>query len=259
MGTFFRFGYQIYRFLFARRFFYKWNRWVLHCALKGLGINLGQSISGEKACLKKLLCSLYKPVLIDVGANSGEWSRMALQVNPSSQIFAFEPGSLPFEKLKSLPKITAFNFACGAVEETRPLYDREDQMPSTHASLDSTVITELHQQSATEKMVQVIPLDQFFKTHKIDHVDFLKIDVEGFEYEVLQGASNAIATGKIHAIQFEFNQMNVMRKRFMHDFLKLLPNYTFYRLLPKGRIPLRSYDPTYHELFGFQNILAIHQ
>ncbi|NGX59970.1 MAG: hypothetical protein KR126chlam3_01130 [Chlamydiae bacterium] len=79
-------GTNLYRAIFARRFFYKWNRWVLHCGLKGLGIN-------------------------NCGDASGEWSLKALEINPSSSIFAFEPNTAPFEECSKISQIKAFNMA----------------------------------------------------------------------------------------------------------------------------------------------------
>ncbi len=251
-------GTNLYRAIFARRFFYKWNRWLLHCGLKGLGINNCGDASGEYFYLKQLIEKKQKPVLFDVGANVGEWSRRALEINPSSSIFAFEPNTAPFEKCSKISQIKAFNMACGSKEERRTIYDRPDYPISTHASLDRGIISKLGK-GVVEKEIEVVTLDQIIASHEIKNIDLLKIDVEGFEYEVLRGAKKAIKNGVIHAIQFEFNDLNVYRRRFFRDFQKLLPQFVFYRLLPKGKIPLRSYDPVLHEIFAYQNLLAIRE
>ena len=51
--------------------------------------------------------------------------------------------------------------------------------------------------------------------------------------------------------------MNVVSRVYMLDFMKLLNNYDFYRLLPNSMYPLNDYRPLTHEIFGFQNIVAI--
>ena len=48
-------------------------------------------------------------------------------------------------------------------------------------------------------------LDTFVEQHGIKNIDFLKIDTEGFELEVLQGAKQLLSEGKIGTVIFEYN------------------------------------------------------
>jgi hypothetical protein len=89
-------------------------------------------------------------------------------------------------------------------------------------------------------------------------IDFLKIDTEGHELAVLKGAKNLIAQQKIQLIQFEFNEMNVVSRTYMRDFVELLSNYQLHRVVPDGYFPLNNCVQDI-EIFGFQNILAIPQ
>ena len=66
-----------------------------------------------------------------------------------------------------------------------------------------------------------------------------------------------LEAGRIAVIQFEFNEMNVVSRVFMKDFLAILPNYRIFRLLPEGAIQFAVYDPTFMEVFAYQNIVAI--
>ena len=59
---------------------------------------------------------------------------------------------------------------------------------------------------------------------KIDDIDFIKIDVEGHELAVLQGAVNMINQNRIKVIQFEFNVANILSRVFLKDFYDLLEN-----------------------------------
>ena len=53
--------------------------------------------------------------------------------------------------------------------------------------------------------VPVYTLDDYLEQNEIDHVDLMKIDVEGFEPNVIKGATDSIKRGKIRAVLCEFN------------------------------------------------------
>ena len=90
----------------------------------------------------------------------------------------------------------------------------------------------------------------------VDYIDFLKIDVEGHELGVIQGARESIKQGKIKVIQYEVNHPNIESRVFMRDFRKELKDYNFYRLLEDGVIPVLDH-PIFQEIFGYQNIICV--
>ncbi len=134
---------------------------------------------------------------------------------------------------------------------------KETQPTSTLASLNKTVIENLHGQKAQGFTVDCVTLDSFAKAQKVKNISLLKIDVEGLELEVLKGASELLKDKKIELIQFEFNQMHVFQRVFFKDIVDLLSDYKLYRLSKNGLLPLGQYSPVTHEIFAFQNILAI--
>lgn len=92
------------------------------------------------------------------------------------------------------------------------------------------------------------------------HIDILKVDVEGFEYDVLLGSERLLSQNKINLIIFEFNQMNLLQKVTFLDFWKLLsPQYNIYRLLTHGLIKVAEYNSIESEIFAFQNIVAVNK
>jgi hypothetical protein len=125
------------------------------------------------------------------------------------------------------------------------------------ASLYQQVIEDFHHQPAKKYPVKTISLDDFIKNQKLKTIDWLKIDVEGHELSVLKGAKKAIHSQKIGLIQFEFNDMHAYSRTFFKDIEEALPSYTLYRLLPNGWYPLPPYRPLTHEIFGFQNLIAL--
>ena len=98
-------------------------------------------------------------------------------------------------------------------------------------------------------------LDGFCRSHQIASIHFLKIDTEGHEMEVLRGAQELLEQKRLYAVQFEFNEMHIISRVFLRDFVKLFANFNLYRLLANHLQPL-NYG-SHEEIFLFQNLLAV--
>ena len=104
-----------------------------------------------------------------------------------------------------------------------------------------------------------ITLDKFLeKNKKIKKIDFIKIDTEGHELEVLKGAEKTIKKFKPNFIQLEFNWHQLYKNNSLLMFQKFLYNYDPYRILPFG-YPLIKIDPHRPEnnIFHLSNIVFI--
>lgn len=252
-----------YRIIFARKRFYRFNKFLYELGLRGLGIRNHETdyLSGEQNFLSRLGNS-GPLVVLDVGANIGSYSEKLMTANPEARIYAFEPQPENFERLAAIARnrgFDAFNTALGDKEGRLQLYDYADSDGSQHASLYRDVIEDIHKSEAVSHEVELQTLDAFVKENGITAVDLLKIDVEGNEYKVLLGARQALAGGMIDLIHFEFNEMNVVSRTFFKDFHDLLEGYRFYRMLPDGLIELGEYKAYRMEIFAYQNIVAIRQ
>lgn len=253
---------KIYRFLFARPFFLKWNTFLYRLSLSGLGIlNYENSkVSGESNFINKLASQPNDDgVIIDVGANQGAYSLMCFKAFPGAKVYSFEPHPktyLSLEKNLSGKNSLCINKAIGAHCGVLYLFDYANMDGSSHASLYSDVIEKIHHENVVSHQVEITTIDDFLKENEIQKVSLLKIDTEGHELEVLKGSSRAINNRMIMVIHFEFNEMNVISRSFFKDFVELLQEYDFYRLLPSGMIPLK-YSPVDSEIFAYQNIVAI--
>ena len=253
---------RLYRFLFARKLFFRWNRLLYRCSLSGLGVLNYENgkVSGEERFLKDLLYRGRKEVIVDVGANVGNYSRKVLEINPAATVYAFEPHPKNFSRLISNIKDASFfavNAGVGGNDNVMTLYDYADRDGSSHASLYKDVIEGIHKQKSVEHKVRVVTLDSFFSDKQIDRIDLLKIDTEGNELDVLNGAENLLKRKIINAIHFEFNEMNAVSRTFFRDFFRRLTDYDFYRLLPDGMLEIKDYSPIFCEIFAYQNIVAI--
>jgi FkbM family methyltransferase len=254
-----------YRFLFARPRFRRLNAALHSLALHGLGVlNFeNEEVSGERFLIQRYLPAKIRnprPVFFDVGANVGNLTASLLGKFPDALIYAFEPHPRNFLRLSNAGfapgRVALNNLALGSAPGRMTLYDRADYEGSEHASLYAEVISDIHGKDVTEVEVLVSTLDNVTAENNIARIDYLKIDTEGNELAVLIGAARMLKERRIGHIHFEFNEMNVVSRVFMRDFRKLLPDYEFFRLLPRGLLPLGA-GVLASEIFGFQNILAV--
>ena len=122
-------------------------------------------------------------VVLDVGGNVGQTACEYTSYFPQAQIYTFEPVPASFAKLQSavanLPRVKAFQMAVGSSTGTVFMNVGDDsQLNSIVKVKDSTSVIE----------VPLDSLDHIVSSLSLDQIDLLKIDVEGFELEVLKGA-----------------------------------------------------------------------
>ncbi|TAE27897.1 MAG: FkbM family methyltransferase [Candidatus Kapaibacterium sp.] len=157
-------------------------------------------------------------VMIDVGANTGIYSIKAAQhLAGTGTVLALEPFPDVLAVLFKSAKENQFtnlrirNFCAGAKTETSTLW-MNSAKPHEFSLLK-------HDSTAQALSSLVVALDDLFAWEKLTRFDFLKIDAEGAENQVLQGAAKIIAHYR-PIIQAEITHTQI-------DFS--LPNYTIFR------------------------------
>ena len=252
----------IYRKYFSGQRFYRWHRFLFELSLSGLGFLNHSSLeaSGEKWFLKSLRSRLddNQAAIIDVGAHKGYYSKLAKSLMPQARVIAFEPQDRLFGVLKTTAQKYKFEVVKKAVADMpgeMVIYDRADREFSYYGSQFKEVIENRGFETRAEK-VGVTTIDEYCKENKIEKISLLKIDVEGGEIKVLQGAREMIAGKAVEYIQFEFNEMNILARTFFADFEGLLVDYELFRLLPDGLVSLRNEITILKEIYGYQNIVA---
>jgi len=135
-------------------------------------------------------------VCVDVGAQMGYLSlAMATSAGRTTAVHAFEPEDMNAARfqenmaLNSISNVTLHREAVSNIEGTLHLFLSKTANAGTH----STVYNE---RNVTEESIQIpaTTLDAFVRTWSIERVDLIKVDVEGAEFEVLQGADHVLRT-----------------------------------------------------------------
>lgn len=255
--------------LFARPALARFNYRLLNILMKMVGINnyRNNHVSGEKYWIKTCLDRFQLQTVFDVGAFKGEYAKDLIHAGFNGRLFAFEPSASSFLALSNAIKVLdsegrhrCLNLALSDQRGTATMFDY-GSAGTSHATMYEAVIADLHGTAGTPpeaRTVNTDTIDHFCKTNQIQSIDLLKIDTEGNEFRVLKGAETMLREGRIQVIQFEFNEMNVVSRVFFKDFYDLLlPQYDLFRLLPSGLLPIQRYDPRQHEIFIFQNIVAV--
>ncbi|MDH4227404.1 MAG: FkbM family methyltransferase [Deltaproteobacteria bacterium] len=244
----------------------RWQRtfeYLYRISLKGMNIGLGPSLadSGEVGVIRRVAAKVTAPggaVLFDVGANEGEYSRLLVSHFPGdSRIYAFEPSKRTFERLtaavKDLPTVTCHNAGLGSIKGTLTLHyniDGSDQA-SVHGKRSG-------QAGEVSETVTITTIDAFCRDNGIKKIDFMKIDVEGHELEVLKGAASMLEANAIDYIQFEFGKPNIESRTFFRDFYDMLsPRYEIYRVLKDGVRRIDRYRELHEVFVVVTNFLAV--
>ena len=243
-----------------------WER-VEALALLGQNIGLGSrvSASGETAFLEAFLAassSKSSLVVFDVGANQGDYTAAVLGMargRAECSVVAFEPSESSYEVLtKRFADCNNVTIVGSAVSNKEgPALLHYDQAGSGLASLYERRLTHLGLDLDKMETVETIDLDTFCAQCSIGAIDLLKLDVEGHELAVLDGAKELLRRGAVGVIQFEFGGCNIDSRTFMQDFwYELSPSYDLYRVLRNGLWPIRRYEERL-ERFVTTNYVAV--
>ena len=179
--------------------------------------------------------------VLDIGAHQGLYSLLASRrVGPTGRVFSFEPS--PRER-RALRLNLAMNFprnvavqalALGSEETTADLYVVQGGQTGCNSLRPPEVLS-----STKPVPVRVTTLDQWTAQNRIAHVDFIKLDVEGAELEVLRGAAALLQGRPRPVILAEVQDIRTAPWGYRaKDILTTLrnANYTWFHFLPDGSI-----------------------
>ncbi len=176
----------------------------------------------EELTKKKLLEQLPpNGVFFDIGANIGMYSVFFLLNREDCQLYSFEPEPNTYKIIKkNLEGLNAdhqlFNLAIGEVDEERRIFTS-----SINDGGHSFSNTSEDKDESKSNIVKIVNLDQLRRDSNIPLPHVVKIDVEGFELEVLKGMKETIIEAKPF-LQVESNNHDLGEKSEFWKFLKSL-------------------------------------
>lgn len=146
------------------------------------------------SCLKKL--GYYPKHIVDVGANRGNWTRTAMKYFPGIRYTMFEPQVKMRSEMTDLLNHAGVEFHCMGAGPANSI------MRLTQHERDDSYTFALTQEQAqgfgySQVEVPVVALDDYFEVKGMPKADILKIDAEGWDLEVLNGARKTAVAADI--------------------------------------------------------------
>jgi FkbM family methyltransferase len=178
--------------------------------------------------LKNYLPNLQIRIVFDVGANIGQSCSTYLNRFPGSTIYCFEPVDATFRQLQSnvgsQDNVHSFKLALGATHGTGKMV--------LEGNTDGFFLMNIRgpeRETSPLEEVNLETLDGFCAHQNIAHINYLKIDTEGGDFEVLRGAENMLNLQYVDVVQVEagMNRSNARHVPFT-NFLKFFEEKNYF-------------------------------
>ena len=233
-----------------------------------MGIGSGGDIkySGEGVAVEILKKSNNHPFTVfDVGGNQGQFISLVSSIIPLEideiKIHSFEPSKhtfdILFQNFSENDAVVLNHFGLGDKDEQKDLY--YPFLGTGYASLTQRETGHLGLVFNEHEQVDIKILDDYCDNNSIGKIDLLKIDVEGHELNVLNGARKMFNRSRIGMVMFEFGGAHVDARAYFKDFYNFFAQYnmSIYRVTPSGYLyPITKYTDSC-EQFVDSNYLAI--
>ena len=166
-----------------------------------------KSFSGEKNVIAFLLEEISSgDTVIDIGANIGTHSILfSKKTGSQGKVFSIEPNNLSASRLRDNIELNKLNnidvFEIGFGEKNK---EERFSMGLDPSYGKSRIIKDSIHKQLTKK-IKIVNGDEFIRDNKLKIPNVVKIDVEGYEYEVIQGLRDTLNNPKCRVVMCEFN------------------------------------------------------
>jgi FkbM family methyltransferase len=203
-------------------------------------------INGEQSLQENVFRALHAEntslIVVDIGANKGDWSRLCLSEAAKANLY----GRLKVIAAEPVPSTAAIyrERLSDAILENRcelleVAFSARDGMAKIYVIGDGAGTNSLHQKSlpsyASPVDVQTRTIDGILSEMEIDEIALMKIDAEGHDFGVLEGAAETLAEGRVRVVQFEYNFRWLSASRSLRDIFELIEDlpYTLFKVQPR--------------------------
>lgn len=180
--------------------------------------------------MKKL--NLENPIILDVGACIGMYSICYSKMYKNSKIFAFEPVIQNYQilkknvKINKIKNISKINIGLSNENKNASIGIPDKSVHSRYAKEINSGLFSIFSKEKKFK-IKLKKLDSLIQINKLKKIDFIKIDVEGAEYKVLEGGIKTIKKYK-PTIQLEFNKLSeALGKKKINYFYSFAQKYKY--------------------------------
>ena len=167
--------------------------------------------------LEGLLMDLKINTVIDVGSNKGQFILLIEKLYKNIQIYSFEPILELYEKQKKFfrnnENIKFFNSGLGAYKSNKKLNITRKKDSSSVLEIKNSNLLGKKFEILEEREIQILTLDSALKDYNLYNNILLKLDVQGYELEVLKGANKLLSKIKyiiIEIVDSEFYHNQVI-------------------------------------------------
>jgi FkbM family methyltransferase len=201
-------------------------------------------------------------MVFDVGAFQGKWTDLVLPINPK-EMHLFEPAEESYKyllnKFSEKRDVVIRNLAAFSISSRRNFY-----YYTGYPSL-STIYRRVRAESkniipAPNKPIPVLTttIDIYCKQYGIEHINYLKIDTEGSEWDVITGAEELLDRGRIDFVEFEYGGTYLDANITLEQVYRYLrgKGYKVYKAFSTECIEIPEFLPEY-ENYEFSIFIAL--